>query len=327
MFGECVFRIALAGLCVAIASIAASAEAGCKMLQIAQLPVRIEHGAIVVGAAINGASVDAMIDTGAEKSLIFRSAATKLGLTTRWASGRSFLGVGGESAAETAFIDELRIGDAALKRRTMFVAGEQSRRDNVAIILGEDFFRQVDVEFDLAHGAVRLFQPKDCGAAPLAYWATETASQIEIDRFDDSHPSIVLPIQIGGRPVRALLDSGAAISVLDTPEAARLGVTPETPGVVAASKLAGLGNKLVDYSIASFDSVAIGNETIKDAKIPFGNLWKDADDAAYTAGGRIRNPKPHPGMLLGADFLRTHRVLVAHSQGKVYFTYVGGSLF
>jgi tetratricopeptide (TPR) repeat protein len=32
-------------------------------------------------------------------------------------------------------------------------------------------------------------------------------------------------------------------------------------------------------------------------------------------------------MLLGADFLRAHRVLVAHSQGKMYFTYAGGPVF
>ena len=32
-------------------------------------------------------------------------------------------------------------------------------------------------------------------------------------------------------------------------------------------------------------------------------------------------------MLLGADFLRAHRVLVAHSQRKLYFTYTGGPVF
>ena len=32
-------------------------------------------------------------------------------------------------------------------------------------------------------------------------------------------------------------------------------------------------------------------------------------------------------MLLGADFLHAHRVLVAHSQRKIYFTYAGGPVF
>jgi hypothetical protein len=34
-----------------------------------------------------------------------------------------------------------------------------------------------------------------------------------------------------------------------------------------------------------------------------------------------------PEVILGTDFLRSHRVLVARSQRKVYFTYVGGTVF
>jgi hypothetical protein len=32
-------------------------------------------------------------------------------------------------------------------------------------------------------------------------------------------------------------------------------------------------------------------------------------------------------MLLGVDFLRAHRVLVAHNQRQMYFTYSGGTVF
>jgi len=32
-------------------------------------------------------------------------------------------------------------------------------------------------------------------------------------------------------------------------------------------------------------------------------------------------------VLLGADFLRGHRVLIAHSQRKMYFTHAGGTVF
>ena len=32
-------------------------------------------------------------------------------------------------------------------------------------------------------------------------------------------------------------------------------------------------------------------------------------------------------MLLGADFLLAHRVLVAHSQRRIYFTNAGGPMF
>jgi len=34
-----------------------------------------------------------------------------------------------------------------------------------------------------------------------------------------------------------------------------------------------------------------------------------------------------PTMILGADFLRAHHVLFAHSQGQFYFSYLGGKVF
>jgi hypothetical protein len=52
-------------------------------------------------------------------------------------------------------------------------------------------------------------------------------------------------------------------------------------------------------------------------------------DAAYTETGS-HVPRQVAGlqqMLLGVEFLRAHRVLVAHSQRKLYFGYVGGPVF
>ncbi len=72
-------------------------------------------------------------------------------------------------------------------------------------------------------------------------------------------------------------------------------------------------------------SFAIGNETIRDTTIQFADLLKDA---TYTPTGShlARRVEGNP-VLLGADFLRAHRVLVAHSQRKIYFTYEGGPVF
>jgi len=53
---------------------------------------------------------------------------------------------------------------------------------------------------------------------------------------------------------------------------ARLGVTPETPGVVAGGHTIGMGKKAVDVWIGRFQSFAIGNETIKDTTIQFADF-------------------------------------------------------
>ena len=110
------------------------------------------------------------------------------------------------------------------------------------------------------------------------------------------------------------------------PGAARLGVTPDTAGVIAGGCTTGLGRKRVDSWIAPFESFAIGNEIIRNPRIRFADLWQHT---TYTETGS-RLPARfagQPDMLLGADFLRAHRVLVARSQRKMYFTYAGGTVF
>jgi predicted aspartyl protease len=307
-------------------NIVAADTSTCKMVQIADLPVRLERNRLIVDGAINGQKIGIMLDTGAERSLIPRSAAVRLGLGRQVVRGYRMVGVGGETQVEAAYIEEFKIGQATRKGWRVIVAGEKDLGENIAFILGDDFFQQVDVEFDLAHGAVRLFQPKDCDGVSLAYWATEGIGEVEMERVTDAHPQIVLTVQINGQPIKALLDSGSTKSVLNKSDAARLGVTPETPGVVAVGSGTGIGQKSIDSWIGQFDSVAFGNETIRNIKITFADLWKDA---TYTeTGSRLgTHLAGQQSMLLGADFLLGHRLLVAHSQRKIYFTYTGGPVF
>jgi hypothetical protein len=65
---------------------------------------------------------------------------------------------------------------------------------------------------------------------------------------------------------------------------------------------------------------------IDPAHIYFGDLYKG--QTYMSIGSRLSKSveTEHP-MLLGVDFLRAHRVLVSHSQHKMYFTYLGGPVF
>ena len=108
-------------------------------------------------------------------------------------------------------------------------------------------------------------------------------------------------------------------------DAAFAGVTPDTPGAVLRGKYGGVGKDLVDSWIGPFASVAIGNTVIRDTRIYFADIYKGATDKG---GGLIsRNVVQDQPMLLGADFLNAHRVLIAHSQRKMYFTHLGGPVF
>ncbi len=310
---------------LALATSAAAAASNCKMVQIADWPVRSGRGVPLVEGTVNGQQISSMLDTGAE-TMILRPAADRLGLTRQQARGARLFGIGGETHVEVTVIDEFKVGQVTRKNLRLPVAGERDFGSRIDAIVGEDFFEQIDVEFDLPHNAVRLFQPKDCEGVLLAYWATQGASEVAMEPFYDAGPRIVLTVQINGKPTPALLDSGSSASVLDKSIAERLGITLDSARVVASGKGGGLGSKLVDFWIAPLQSFAIGNETIQDTTIRFADLWKDATYTP-TASHLPRKVAGTPSMLLGADFLRAHRVLVAHSQRKVYFTYEGGPVF
>jgi predicted aspartyl protease len=204
---------------------------------------------------------------------------------------------------ESTTVEEFKIGSLVRTDWQVMVAGE--RDSGVDILLGEDVFDKVDVEFDLPHNQVRLFQPIQCEGVALAYWSPQQASQVKLG----SGPKIVVPVKINGRVVHAVLDSGAEVSVLNSAVAKGLGLTPNSPGVVFSGKRGGVGANLIDSWLAPLRSFSIGSETISETVIRFAELGLGAE------------------MLLGADFLRAHRVLVSHSQRKMYFTYEGGPVF
>jgi predicted aspartyl protease len=314
----------LAAIGAALASGTVAGAPNCKLIKVADWPVRVERNHLIVDGAINGQRIGAILDTGATRTLIFRAAAERLGLPRQETRRYRMFGVGGETNVQIAFVEEFKVQDTVRKGWRVIVAGDGDFGADV--LLGEDFFQLLDLEFDLAHNAIRMYQPKDCDGASLAYWASADIGEVAIEAVDDARPQIVLTVQLNGRPIKAELDSGASITMLDKQEAARLGVTPETPGVIPAGKNSGLGQKPVDAWIGRFESFIIGNERIRDTEILFSDWHRGI--AYNPSGGRVSEQLPGlHAMLLGADFLRAHRVLVAHSQRKIYFTYVGGPVF
>jgi predicted aspartyl protease len=311
------------GLGIAAASTTAAAK--CTMAQLAEWPVKLEGSHLLVEGSINGQKIGVMLDTGSS-TLILRSAADRLGLTRHEARGYRAFGIGGETHVEVANIAEFTVGQLSRKNWRVMVAGERDFGKSIDFILGEDFFDQLDLEIDLPHHAVRLFQAEDCEGVALAYWASQGAGQVELQPYYNAGQRIIVPVKVNGQPMQAMVDSGAFSSVLDKPVAERLGIKQDSPGARLLGTGGGLGGKTVESWIGPLQSFTIGDETISDTVVRFADLWKDA---TYVPPGSrlLKRLEDTPALLLGADFLRAHRVLVAHSQRKMYFTYEGGPVF
>ena len=314
----------------AVAAIAAtSAVAGdkrCQLVKVAEWNLWQDHYRPIVDGAVNGQKVGILLDTGTFATFIRQAAATKLGLTLAPVTSghgridgiRSY-GIEGERRSEGAYISELRIGDAVRKDWLARITPVDSG-DDIAVVLGYEFFHQLDVEFDLAHNVVRLFEPKDCERASLAYWAKD-AIAVPLE----SGPRLQLWVAVNGKPLLAELETGTSVTVLSLEAATVAGLEPQSAGAAPGGCLGSRKNGL-DTWFAQLDSFSVGDEVIRQPKIRVTDLWRNMK-ADRTWSSLPRRLQGLADVVLGVDFLRAHRVYVAHSQSKLYFSYVGGTVF
>ena len=304
----------LASLAALAAGHAMAAPPECKLIRIEEWPVRIERNMPIIDGEINGNKVAILIDTGSKKSFVTRSAVARMMLT------RMHVGTTG---LESVRIEELRIGPASRRDWNVLVAPEQDfGAQVVSLILGYDFFAAVDFEFDLANRAIRLFHARDCDGTSLAYWTDAKPVETQVQGTNE----ILVTVAVNGRLMFGILDSGASVSALTMAESVRLGVNAKTPGVVTAGCSIGIGRPALDYWSAPFESFAIGNEVIRNPTLRIADFTRETS-VSQVGGGQASRFAAQPQLILGMDFLRAHRIFIANSQRRMYFTYAGGTVF
>ncbi|HEY0768025.1 MAG TPA: aspartyl protease family protein [Steroidobacteraceae bacterium] len=267
----------------------------------------------LVHAQINGRDAMFIADSGAFFSFVGPAAVREFQMRPD-SSVHDLLvwGVGGTEHAQVARAKTFTIIGMTVPDVPFVVAGS-AWGDGAAGLLGQNVFRLADVEYDLANGVIRLVRPKDCKDTPLAYWASaadKPYSVIDIDFATAREPHTKAIAYLNGTKIRVVFDTGAATSVLTLDAAKHAGITPNSEGVEPGGLGSGIGHKVAQSWIAPFASFKIGDEEIKHARLRFGTVELVGAD-----------------MLIGADFFLSHRVYVASSQRKLYFTYNGGPVF
>jgi predicted aspartyl protease len=292
-----------------------NAAAECKLLKIGELPATVRGNQLLVPATVNGQKFMMLADTGAGITMLDDSVAKAAQLSTQNAHGVRMIGVGGEMRVEWAMMNDLTIGDVKFPARRFLV--NKSGGGARSSLLGYDFFSLFDVEIDAKNGKIILFKTEDCRETNMAYWAPDRADMVEL--ISKGTPEI--RVRVDGQALTAALDSGAGSTVVTARIAKFMGVeaTPD------AQKRAGYGGdgRKVEGVLHKFTSFAIGDEEIKNPTLTV----LDAMKTSFTSSDSRLGSNPNADMLLGFDFLRTHRVFISNTDKKLYFTYEGGAVF
>ncbi|KQQ87428.1 hypothetical protein ASF77_17860 [Massilia sp. Leaf139] len=283
--------------------------AACRYTEVGALPLRYAGPGlhVMTDGSINGTPATMLVDTGSPDVVLSSNGVARHKLPLR-STSQTLHGVGGEAAIYTAQVDSLSAGPVKTGSATVSVVTEFGGTPAFDAIVASRFLLQADMELSLATKELRFFRPTGCAERHLAYW-DPAAMVIPFEASSKADPNPRFTILVNGQKMRAMIDSGTRSTLIGLKAAQRAGLKLDAPGVTRVADSGGFGSKHVARWVTSFDTFQIGDETVLNAEV--GVIDWDG----------------HVDVLLGTDFLRSHRVLFAMGQRKLYLSHVGGETF
>lgn len=300
------FRQFLAAILMVIAMVPGS-QAACVVQPVAWVPLGGSGGVITVPLEINGGLATFILDTGAQRSVVTRDAVDRLGLARDQWVGTTMNGVGGIQSRPNADPASISLGGVPLVRRTLthdtsLTVGvlPHARAGNLVIdgLLGRDFLSLFDLDLDVSGRRLLLHRVSGCSGRFLPWTADYAAIQVTMP----TDTAIVVPVSLDGRPLRALLDTGASASLLGAPGIFKLGLTAAALDSDPADTVSGLGPRSVTLHRHRFRTLEVGASVIDSPSV-----WVEP----------IRLT-PIVDMLLGADWLSGRHVWVSFATRQLF---------
>lgn len=289
---------ALFAALLAPAASAQSLPPGCVLGEVATLPLTFHGNSVPVAEArINGKPVEALIDSGGQHATVLDKD-TLEGMGVKVISSETnYAGV----YVLNANIEHIAIG--ATEFRKAWFAVDKLTGEGVGARIGANYLFRNDVELNLQDRYLKFFKPTGCLRAPLAYWDPTTPSvpfQIHPQR-KDLRPWF--KVRINGEEVKAVISTTTTHSYLDLFTAKRMGLTPESPGATRGQPGLKWNDRDAAFWTVPVPQMAIGKLETKDFSLRLVNMERSGEM-----------------LVLGTDFLKRHRVYVAMSQNRIYFS-------
>ncbi|MDF3036446.1 MAG: hypothetical protein K0S28_1720 [Paucimonas sp.] len=292
------------------------------------MPVDFSGFRPIIDGSIDGHATHFLIDTGSDATVLLRSAADKFDLPVSRQRSIQSIGTNGVSDVYDIHVKEFRIGDHDADFNSLLVLWHAPRRLPFDALVGADYLLAQDLEIDPDAQYLRFHKPASafhrftsCADRHRAYW-DEHATAVEMSTVGGDDPRPVVTVEINGREMRAMIDTGATSSMITPAAAVRAGVRRELRDSSEDGEFEAIGTERPTAWRASFDSFVLGDETVRNARLYVMEIWGPSHGVNVHAASRYSRID----MLLGTDFLKAHRVLFAVSQNRFYFSHVGGQV-
>ncbi len=274
--------------------------------------------------AVNGKPALFILDTGAWATIMSEGEAQRLGVKLDRSSSSSTEDIGGDVRTVLGH-SSLTLGETVLQNQYFTVVTARALDNDASALIGRDILARRDLEINLSENSFRTEQLEGCTPSNMVHFM-KSGSVVRLQPDGDEHSAILFNVLLNGHVVPAELDSGLPQSLVTISAARTAGA--DVIRASAHEDIHGLAGAKLDARVAKFDSFTLGDETIRNAKLVVSDLWKGTKvEKIGTRLGSVSHATGQPRMLLGADFLRAHHVMVANSLGLLIFRYTGGPVF
>lgn len=311
---------ALSGVC--IPAIAQAADDCPPLTRITSVDTTTGPGGyMLVPIKLGDAERLMLFDTGGAVSSITAATAKELKIPTV-ASGTRIATVSGAVSARAAIVPSVTIGTLEQKRVDYMVL-PVAMPPGIAGLLAPA--PGVDIDLDFAGHKLSFFSPKHC-EGKVVYWQAPAVAVVPMRvagltaRLATSTEHIIIPVNLDGKFVDAMIDTGSTVNVLKLSVAQeRFGVDLSAPNVVESH----LGNAPSEkiyrkrFGTLSFEGVTVTN--------PDMDLIPDKQSGAFGDQRRIGSlTRPSdqglPDLIIGMPVLSKIHMYVAYEERKVYIT-------
>ena len=272
----------------------------CGVRPRARIPVTMRGNVPLVLGSVGGKPAVFVLDTGADAVVLTEQAVTKFGIDLDTRAVYTGVGIGGTTRSFAGVVRDMRIGDLVVPphRVRLLAANSGIAGTGVDGLFGVSVLSVFEVDLDLPNRIVTLYAGRLCPDTVAPHWAPRAvmmdASRSERGRF-------TVQVTVDGYKLNALLDTGAAVSLLSSRAALAMGVTPEVLSRDGITMLAGTGPGATRAAVHRFGTIDFAGERFNNRPLVVTELPPGVID-----------------MIIGADYLAHRRIWLSYARRRAY---------
>lgn len=284
---------------------AAQAPQPCALPLLASLDMTTDpDGRVAVPAKVNGRGVRLLADTGGTVVTLESTIADELQLT-RFRSAPQTL-AGNIVMSQSVQVKSLDLGSLHGANFNMLIMPSYSLTLNDNGVIGGSLMGRYNVEFDFARAKFNLFEQGHCPGA-VVYWTKSAYADVPMKMDEQNH--ITVPVTLNGKQMTAIVDTGAAHSVMSLETAkALLGIDVKDAAMKSIGGASINGASMTQIYRYPFSTLALQGVTVNNPEIDL-----VPQSAFFRYGGG-------PQLLLGIGVLRQLHIYIAYDEQVLYVT-------